>query len=151
MICLQEVDEKVYINDLKPVLQNLDYESDFAVKGGKVVEGLACFYNNKRFKLQKSTRIVLSEVISVDPLYSSIWKIIETNAKLSERILKRTTAVQTLTLCSLERKEMILVVNTHLYYYPDADHIRLLQTCLIMLYIEKLYNETEKQVRFFLF
>lgn len=41
----------------------------------------------------------------------------------------------------------ILVANTHLYFHPDADHIRLLQIGLFMLYVkhvrEEIVNELE--------
>lgn len=131
----------MFVNDLEPVFSNLDYESNFSVKGGLVVEGLATFYNAKRFKLLDSTRIVLAEHINTDPLYKDIWEKIEQNEKLSERILQRTTAVQTTTLESIEHSEILIVANTHLYFHPDADHIRLLQCGLIMKHIEDVYKK----------
>lgn len=150
LICLQEVDKKVFINDLEPVFANLDFESNFSIKGGLVAEGLACFYNAKRFKLLDSTRVVLAEHINTDPIYKEIWEKIKENEKLTERILQRTTAVQTTVLQSKEFNEILLVANTHLYFHPDADHIRLLQCALALKHIENIYHKT-KEVSLFLF
>ncbi|XP_018323027.1 2',5'-phosphodiesterase 12 isoform X2 [Agrilus planipennis] len=58
IICLQEVDKKVYENDLQPVLSNFGYQSDLCLKGGQVAEGLACFYNEQRFRMLGNQRIV---------------------------------------------------------------------------------------------
>lgn len=146
VVCLQEVDKKVFTNDLEPIFSSMDYESNFSVKGGLVVEGLVCFYNTKRFKLLHSTRVVLAEHISTDPLYRDIWDKIRENKKLSERITTRTTAVQTTILESTEHNEILLVANTHLYFHPDADHIRLLQCGLIMKHIESVYQEIKNLV-----
>lgn len=142
------MDKKVFVNDLEPVFSNLHYESNFSVKGGLVVEGLATFYNAKRFKLLDSTRIVLAEHINTDPTYKDIWEKIEQNEKLSERILQRTTAAQTTILESTEHNEILLVANTHLYFHPDADHIRLLQCGLIMKHIEDVYKRIKVNFRY---
>lgn len=34
----------------------------------------------------------------------------------------------------------LLIGNTHLYFHPDADHIRLLQMAFFMLYVKHLYH-----------
>lgn len=41
-----------------------------------------------------------------------------------------------------ESGRYLLVANTHLYFHPDADHIRLLQMGFAMLYIEHIYKDT---------
>lgn len=38
--------------------------------------------------------------------------------------------------------QYLVVANTHLYFHPDADHIRLLQIGFFMLYVEHIYNNT---------
>lgn len=146
IICLQEVDRKVFVNDLEPVFSNLDYESNFSLKGGLVAEGLACFYNATRFKLIDTTRIILAEHINKDPLFTDLWAKVEQNDKLSERILNRTTAVQTTTLQSKEHNEIVLIANTHLYFHPDADHIRLLQCGFILKYLEDVHRKIKEKV-----
>lgn len=50
IICLQEVDTRIYHHDLVPILSNLGFDSMFAAKGGTVAEGVACFVDKKRFR-----------------------------------------------------------------------------------------------------
>jgi mRNA deadenylase 3'-5' endonuclease subunit Ccr4 len=40
----------------------------------------------------------------------------------------------------------IIVANTHQYFHPDADHIRLLQTSMTLTYLEHLVAETTAEV-----
>jgi 2',5'-phosphodiesterase len=49
LICLQEVDKKVFNFDLEPFLSELGYSGLFNKKGGKVDEGVACFFRNDSF------------------------------------------------------------------------------------------------------
>lgn len=50
IICLQEVDKKIYSYDLEPVFSSINYLSNYMLKGGQVAEGLSCFYNANKFK-----------------------------------------------------------------------------------------------------
>jgi len=50
IICLQEVDSKVFSNDLIPILSSVGFNGIFHKKGGTVSEGLACIFHESRFK-----------------------------------------------------------------------------------------------------
>ena len=50
IICLQEVDSKVFSNDLSPILSSVGFDGVFGKKGGTVSEGLACIFHKSRFK-----------------------------------------------------------------------------------------------------
>lgn len=50
--------------------------------------------------------------------------------------------VQVTILKSNKSTDHILVANTHLYFHPDADHIRLLQIGFFMLYVKYIYYKT---------
>ena len=50
IICLQEVDKKVFERDLNPTLQQLGLSGLLRLKSGEVHEGSAIFYRNHRFK-----------------------------------------------------------------------------------------------------
>ncbi|XP_064212613.1 2',5'-phosphodiesterase 12 isoform X2 [Tribolium castaneum] len=141
LICLQEVDRKIYNYDLQPLFEQLGYDSDFCIKRGSVAEGLACFYNRERFKCLETFRLVLSDELNTNSLFSDIWAKIEGNKNLTERILNRSTVLQVNILESLENDEVLVVGNTHLYFHPDADHIRLLQGAAIIRYLEHLMDE----------
>lgn len=41
----------------------------------------------------------------------------------------------------------ILIANTHLYFHPDADHIRLLQIGLFMLYVKHVREEIVNELK----
>lgn len=50
IICLQEVDCRVFERDLKRVLKTKNMDGVMAKKGGQVNEGVACFYNQSKLK-----------------------------------------------------------------------------------------------------
>lgn len=50
IVCLQEVDRKIFNFDLQPVMERQGFGAEFAIKGGQVAEGLACFYRKDKFK-----------------------------------------------------------------------------------------------------
>lgn len=50
LICLQEVDVRVFERDLKRVFRTKNMDGVMAKKGGQVNEGVACFYNKSRLK-----------------------------------------------------------------------------------------------------
>ena len=54
IICLQEVDGKVFDADLKPIFSSLGFEAEFSKKGGQVSEGMACLFNTSKFRLIES-------------------------------------------------------------------------------------------------
>ncbi|CAG2066169.1 unnamed protein product, partial [Timema podura] len=49
LICLQEVDSKIFDLDLTPVLGSVGYEGVFHRKGGTVSEGVACLFHKSKF------------------------------------------------------------------------------------------------------
>jgi len=49
-MCLQEVDSKVFSNDLIPALSSVGFDGVFGKKGGAVSEGSACMFHKSRFK-----------------------------------------------------------------------------------------------------
>lgn len=127
IICLQEVDNKVFDGDLAPILSLLDYQGVFSKKGGQVSEGMACFFNTTRFRLVSSETIILASILPESPLLADVYAAVIQNEKLMTRIMERTTALQLVVLESIQNGKRIVVANTHLYFHPDADHIRLLQ------------------------
>ncbi|XP_014603536.1 PREDICTED: 2',5'-phosphodiesterase 12 [Polistes canadensis] len=135
IICLQEVDNKIYENDLVPNLSLLGYKSVFNTKNS-MSEGLAIFFNNDRFEELCFDFTVIGHNTEM-PKFVQVWSKIK-NEKAKKRFLDRNTTAQIIALKSKERPSDILVItNTHLYFHPDADHIRLLQGYYILLYIEK--------------
>ena len=50
LVCLQEVDEKVYLHDLQHALRSEGLEGIYNKKGGTVNEGVAIFYRINKLK-----------------------------------------------------------------------------------------------------
>ncbi|KAK3909043.1 2',5'-phosphodiesterase 12 [Frankliniella fusca] len=144
IICLQEVDESVYDADLLPILSLQGYSGVFNRKGG-VREGLACFLYTKRFRMVKTDTSLLSAELSERSCYSSIWNTVKNNGPLLERLKDKPTTAQATVVQSLERPEKWLVIgNTHLYFHPDADHVRLLQGGQTILFLEEVVSKIKE-------
>nr|CAD7442221.1 unnamed protein product [Timema bartmani] len=140
LICLQEVDSKIFDLDLTPVLGSVGYEGVFHRKGGTVSEGVACLFHKSKFRLLDTKSVVLAEELKTNSLFSDIWKRIEKNCALAERFLARTTCLQCTVLESVEDpREQVIVGNTHLYFHPNADHIRLLQGGMTIIYLQDIF------------
>ncbi|KQS70529.1 uncharacterized protein Dere_GG26826 [Drosophila erecta] len=137
ILCLQEVDQRIFDFDLKEILEQppYNYRGIMAPKG-KCAEGVAIFYRNSRFDLLDTQVLHLGSNIPVLPVFESLWNKIKVNAQLAERICDRSTTLQTCLLRIKGTDNYVLVANTHLYFHPDADHIRLLQMGFSMLFVE---------------
>ncbi|GIY26765.1 2',5'-phosphodiesterase 12 [Caerostris darwini] len=146
IICLQEVDRKVFYGDLIPVLTSAGLDGVYSEKGGQVVEGLSCFYRTSKFKIIEFHAKVLSEAVSNEPVLQPIYDKLNQNENLKERFMNRTTALQAVLLESLDiPQKRILIGNTHLYFHPDSDNIRLLQATSCILYLENLLSKYQKE------
>jgi hypothetical protein len=143
----------VFDGDLLPVLSEKDsFDGLFDRKGGEVSEGLACFWRTTKFRKLHTTRIILSESLQSEPRFESMWKIVQSNENLNKSMLARTTAVQIVVLESLTKADHGLIIGiTHLYFKPEADHIRLLQTALCLGHLEntlKFMKESNPKMQF---
>lgn len=161
IICLQEVDQKEFLRTFEPYLRIIrKYDGVYAKKAGKVAEGVATFFQQSEFELIDHHRTLLPRLIEqpeLDPDHpilndsipgelqecfeklSDIRSTVISSEKLKKRFIDRNTVLQTNLLRSKTAPHnYLLVANTHLYFAPDADHIRLLQGALCLKYIEYL-------------
>ncbi|GFU92231.1 2',5'-phosphodiesterase 12 [Trichonephila clavipes] len=146
IICLQEVDRKVFYGDLIPVLSSTGLDGIYSEKGGQVVEGLSCFYRTSKFKVIEFHATILSDAVVNEQVLQPILAKLSENDKLKERFMNRTTAIQAVLLESIDvPQKRILVGNTHLYFHPDSDNIRLLQASSCILYLENLLLKYQKE------
>lgn len=124
---MQEVDFKVFEGDLIPLLGIRDI-TGIHNKKGTTSEGIATFYRTDRFDLIEHHGMNIGETIKQHPACQELWGKLQHNDKLIERICDLGTTLQVVILQSKEfPQKFITVANTHLYFHPDADHIRLLQ------------------------
>ncbi|KAJ6649851.1 2',5'-phosphodiesterase 12, partial [Pseudolycoriella hygida] len=145
IICLQEVDGKVFDLDLLPFLQMSNYIGMYKSKGA-TAEGLATFVNSKKFSLVKNCGINIGENISTLDIFDELWRKIQSNEPLVKRITERSTAVHVTTVKSNDSDKVLVIANTHLYFHPDAAHIRLLQIAFCMKYVESVYHQTKQEL-----
>ncbi|XP_040162666.1 2',5'-phosphodiesterase 12 [Anopheles arabiensis] len=142
LICLQEVDTKVFSLDLVPIFSRKNLAGHYQAKG-KVAEGLATFYDLNKFELLEKDGVILSEILE---RYPQLWDRIRDNLPLVERIANRSTALQlTLLRSKHDPRKHLLVANTHLYFAPDADHVRLLQMGYAMQYVCEQHERIRQQ------
>ncbi|XP_026738408.1 2',5'-phosphodiesterase 12-like [Trichoplusia ni] len=136
IICLQEVDCRLFNHFLQPILASEGLSSSFYKKGKEVAEGLACFYRKDRFKCAGEEKIVLSEAVQTESCLQPIWEKIKNNTPLITRLLDRSTVASATYLESIDNvNEVLIVGNTHLYFHPDADHIRLIQGGIVIYWL----------------
>lgn len=80
--------------------------------------------------------------------FEDIRQVILSGRALAKRFLERQTVLQTTLLRCIGRSDRyVLVANTHLYFAPDADHIRLLQGSVCSRYIEYIKDYYAGQLR----
>lgn len=90
--------------------------------------------------------MILGENIDKQEIFGDIWEKVAQNEKLKERILQLATTIQTIALNSLDNNNILLVANTHLYFHPNADHIRLLQGGFCIRYIQHIIENLKTKV-----
>lgn len=142
IVCLQEVDRLIYDDLLNPVLGHYNYQGFYSVKqtaGNQ--EGCAMFWSLDKFQRIDTTAcqtIRLSNLLQryetpleVDsdwqPCATVVTEIFQTRPDLLDIIMNKLGHV--LQIAHLQRLDgaPLVVANTHLFFHPNAPHIRLLQ------------------------
>lgn len=71
------------------------------------------------------------------------------NEPLAERVLDRSTVASATFLESIDNpRELLIIGNTHLYFHPDADHIRLIQGGIVIYWLSGLRKCLQNEVSF---
>jgi 2',5'-phosphodiesterase len=79
----------------------------------------------------------IGETVKTHPACQELFQKLHYNEQLISRLTDRSTTLQVVLLRSKEfPQKYFLVANTHLYFHPDADHIRLLQISFSMLLVD---------------
>jgi mRNA deadenylase 3'-5' endonuclease subunit Ccr4 len=157
VICLQEVDEIVYDNLLDPVLRHYNYQGFYSVKQASgSQEGCAMFWSLNRFqpagpKDMRTFRLgdLLAQYKSTLPGNSDwnacadvITGIFQKRPDLVDVVQNKLGHVlQVVHLQSLVVEDSapmpLIVSNTHLFFHPNAPHIRLMQVFAIAHQLEE--------------
>ena len=135
----------MFERDLGPILDTVGLGGQFAKKGGQVDEGLATFYRRDKFRLVSFESVFLPDALHNDSQYSYIMDRVKDNQKLVDSLTNRTTTVSVAVLEHISSGKTVIVANTHLYFEPNADHIRLIQTEMCRVEIERVRQRLEQE------
>ena len=145
IMCLQEVDNKIFNGDLDPIFSQNGYCGKFDMRDFVEGEGTACFWNNDKFEKLNASKMVFGETVKVDNNSADILAVLNVNEGLKEKFMKISKPLQIVILKSKDHSEGLIVGNAHLFHEPNGDHFRLLQISMIMRQLEKVKNSAEKE------
>lgn len=77
-------------------------------------------------------------------IYTHLWEILKKNENVKNDFLRQSTSLHITVLKVKASNKYIIVANTHLYYHPDADHIRLLQATMATLSVSSIRRKYQK-------
>ncbi len=149
VICLQEVDDKMFTLCLQPAMNIAGFEGVYTNKAGKVREGSATFWRKDRFKLLARRDIALKELFPVTSSkediaaakYGPAFEPMLSSSPALCTALQRVATVGQLTLLapittSSSEEETALrplcIANTHLFFHYAAPHIRTMHVWAII-------------------
>ncbi|VVC24109.1 Hypothetical protein CINCED_3A021156 [Cinara cedri] len=143
ILCLQEVEIQFFYKELSPFLKKcLGMDGIFLRKCGNKNEGLGCFYSSDKFNLLNQFNIKLNDLITLEVYCGSIIKEI-LNDEFWKQGLQKKTVLQVLVLELIsEKKQIIILCNTHLISDPDGDAVRLFQALIELTIANKIKSLT---------
>uniref|UniRef100_A0A3B5PWM5 Angel homolog 2 (Drosophila) n=1 Tax=Xiphophorus maculatus TaxID=8083 RepID=A0A3B5PWM5_XIPMA len=124
ILCLQEVQEDHYENQIKPALQALGYQCEYKKRTGKKPDGCAITFKSSRFSLVSSTPVEFYR--HGDALLN------RDNVGMVVVLQPNAGAARSDASCS------ICVANTHLLYNPRRGDIKLAQLAILLAEIGRL-------------
>ncbi|XP_054879975.1 protein angel homolog 2 isoform X2 [Poeciliopsis prolifica] len=124
ILCLQEVQEDHYQNQIKPALQALGYQCEYKKRTGRKPDGCAITFKSSRFSLVSSTPVEFYR--RGDALLD------RDNVGMVVVLQPNAGAARSDASCS------ICVANTHLLYNPRRGDIKLAQLAILLAEIGRL-------------
>eukprot|EP00191_Tetraselmis_sp_GSL018_P015737 CAMPEP_0177586746 /NCGR_PEP_ID=MMETSP0419_2-20121207/5243_1 /TAXON_ID=582737 /ORGANISM="Tetraselmis sp., Strain GSL018" /LENGTH=772 /DNA_ID=CAMNT_0019076671 /DNA_START=285 /DNA_END=2601 /DNA_ORIENTATION=+ len=137
IICMQEVDSKAFEAYYEPYFASLGFEGIFTKKAGKVEEGCAAFVRRSRFKIEARKDIAMRDLFRApfEGAAAEFAPLIEASPKLAKALQKVGTIGQIAVLvptADFPGQGPLCLANTHLFFHPDAGHIRTLHTAALV-------------------
>jgi len=125
---LQEVDPGQLVSLL--CFEALGWDHVYCRKAGAAADGCALFWRRGRFQLEGAPFSIRlgGSLAEMPELAPDVRKSLCAHAPTMDVLAKVTTVAQGVLLRDLAIDgRRLLVANTHLYYHPEANHIRLIQ------------------------
>lgn len=108
----------------------------------QISEGEAIFYDASRFSLVAKESTPISDFFEYDPSCSELRKGLASAPVFMEEVAKKHSIILVTLLRSVETpNNYLLVANTHLYYHPKGDHIRLVQVAVMVNYLRTMVEK----------
>ncbi|XP_015258851.1 PREDICTED: protein angel homolog 2-like isoform X2 [Cyprinodon variegatus] len=124
ILCLQEVQEDHYENQIKPALHALGYQCEYKKRTGKKPDGCAVIFKTSRFSLLSSTPVEFYR--PGDALLD------RDNVGMVVLLQPNAAAAQS------DQSSFVCVANTHLLYNPRRGDIKLAQLAILLAEIGRL-------------
>jgi mRNA deadenylase 3'-5' endonuclease subunit Ccr4 len=124
ILMLQECCPKLYNNFLLPHLTMAGYNGRLDLKTTKL-EGCAIFYKKNSFNHVKSCSVPTKD--------SAIARLSSFNEDTMNDLISMNSIFQFMGLRHIDTQKILCVGNSHFYFHPRGEHIRLLQAQLMLL------------------
>ncbi|VBB25198.1 unnamed protein product [Acanthocheilonema viteae] len=151
IIFLQEVDERLWLRFLPEVMSIYGYDCHFKRKGMKVNEGLVICFRRKQFRCLESYDMWLPDLLNTEiyPENVDIIELLKNNNELNAMFISKPAVIQVLVLDSsnmfAQESGILLLANTHLYFDPRFDIIKILQALLCARWIVRVATDYAKR------
>lgn len=145
IMCFQELECLVYKNQWCDNYPLEDYElvyiqkpnpAYWGTKPSEFMDGVGIFINTKRFKLVSLHGVNFGKYVTANPEKFDITKDIEA------RLVPRNTVAAILHLQDKLSGENVFVSNTHLYWLPLYNDVKVMQTKILLNALDRLISST---------
>ena len=140
LLCLQEVGPQVFTNYLQPTLEASGYKRLFSPKINDFGEGLATFYRTDKLSVLQTSDIVIRDALINDDAFISLCDTLRSSHEEVFQLVSTLDTVFQMSIFTIKDGSFI-VVNTHLYWPPSCELVRLVQSHVILHYIERLQKD----------
>eukprot|EP01084_Bolivina_argentea_P165287 287154_1 len=141
IICLQELDSKNETLLWMDLLNNNKYKLFYSQRTNKKQDGLLLAYKHSKYKQYNNSTLQLIKLNDLTLGCSS--------KNSQQYFLKDNIAIYILLQPITDPSHILFIINTHLYWHPDADNIRLRQISYllnIINYKTNLIKQTDVQI-----
>lgn len=148
IVCLQECGSRLFENYLGPVMKSNGFTGVAMYKSGVMSEGEAIFFKDSKFSLISQHNVVVSDCFQNEPCNQDFLENVKRAPKVLERLSSRTTVAQLVVLQHADRlQDYICLVNTHLYFRPNAPFIRNLQVITILNHLSEIVKKLDMDLK----
>lgn len=152
IMCFQEMEYRIYRDVWKKLMEDQGFESVYERKlspgywqhKDEMLDGVSIFYNDKKFKMLKCQHIKYTSVFDDEKLFDQ-------TDDTKKRLVSRNNVALVMILQHLETNQIFFVANTHLYWSPRHEDVKLLQAYMLTQIIwkcaQEFYQCTEEELK----